>query len=62
MTTLHILKMFPEQQEKAIIHVASFGLHQPPTEIKGPLKESPVESFLREVCNFKTTTKDQNRN
>lgn len=61
MTTLHLLKMFQEQQEKAITCVPSFGLHQAPTEINGPLKESPVESFLKEACNFKTTTEDQNR-
>lgn len=60
MTTLGILNMFQEQQEKAIIYVPFSGLHQPPTEINGPLKESPVESFLKEACNFKTT-EDQNK-
>lgn len=43
MATLHIFNMFQEQQEKAIIYVPFFGLHQPPTEINGSLKESPVE-------------------
>lgn len=60
MTTLDILNMFQEQQEKAIIYVPFFGLHQPPTEINGSLKKSPVESFLKEACNFKTT-EDQNK-
>lgn len=35
--------MFQEQQEKAIISVPFFGVHQPPTEINGSMKESPVE-------------------
>lgn len=55
MTTLHIFNMFQEQQEKAIICVPFFGLQQSLTEINGSLKESPVESFLKEACNFKTT-------
>lgn len=60
MATLHVFNMFQEQQEKAIIYVPFFGLHQPPTEINGSLKESPVESFSKEACNFKTT-EDQNK-
>lgn len=60
MTTLHIFNMFQEQQEKAIISVPFFGVHQPPTEINGSLKESPVEPFLEEAWNFRTT-EDQNK-
>lgn len=60
MATLHIFNMFQEQQEKAIICVSFFGLYQPATEINRSLKEGPVELFLKEACNFKTT-EEQNK-